>query len=244
MEGYKPQDFSFFHRSEKLVQLVKKLCDNLHKEINANILLFLAYLDTSGVLLEEIKFSSMLPFEDLTPITLKADDELYNRLADLVNSLKADVLNSGVNPQEHRRKLLAQHDKEDRAIQHASSSEMILSQEEIEIDKDLVDFRNTMFVTQIMGQIVKNQQEILKKDELIELIEEAYCSTFRALAFITQAIEKDRISFIEEITKNPRYSKEINEDKLKERLNRLLQVVLMKFCMFSFARLSLAVGSR
>ena len=151
--------------------------------------------------------------------------------------------NSGVNPQEHLRILLAQHDKEDRAIQHASSSEMIPSQEEIEIDQDLVDFRNTMFVTQIMGQIVKNQQEILKKDELIELIEEAYCSTFRALAFITQAIEKDRISFIEEITKNPRYSKGINEDKLKERLNRLLQVVLMKFCMFSFARLSLAVGS-
>ena len=224
-------------------QQIINLCKNLHKENNANILLFLAYLDTSGVLLDEIKFSSMLPFEDLKPITLDVNDELYSRLTELVNSMRADVLNAGVNPHEHRRKLLEKHDSEDRAIQHASASEPMLTQEEIESDKDLVDFRNTMFVTQIMGQIVKNQQETLKKDELTGLIEDAYNSTFRSLSFITQVIENDRKLFIEEITKNPRYTKGIDEVRIKERLNRLLQMVLMKFCLFSFARLSLAVGS-
>lgn len=224
-------------------QQVVNLCKNLHKENNANILLFLAYQDTSGVLLDEINFSSMLPFEDLKPITLDVDDELYSRLTELVNSMRADVLKAGVNPLEHRRRLLEKHDSEDRAIQHASASEPMLAPEEIETNKDLVDFRNTMFVTQIMGQIVKNQQETLKKDELTGLIENAYNSTFRSLSFITHVIENDRKSFIEEITKNSRYAKGIDEAKIKERLNRLLQMVLMKFCLFSFARLSVAVGS-
>lgn len=224
-------------------QQIINLCKNLHKENNANILLFLAYLDKSGVLLEEIKFSSMLPFENLKPITLDANDELYSRLTELVNSMRADVINAGINPHEHRRKLLEQHDLEDRAIHHASSSEPMPTQEEIEANKDLIDFRNTMFVTQIMGQIVKNQQDALEKEELIGLIEDAYNSTFRSLSFITQVIENDRKSFIEEITKNPRYTKGVDEVRIKDRLNKLLQMVLMKFCIFSFARLSVAVGS-
>lgn len=94
-----------------------------------------------------------------------------------------------------------------------------------------------------MGQMVKNQQETLRKEDLIGLIEDAYYSTFRSLSFITQVIENDRKSFIEEITNNPRFSKGIDEMQIKERLNRLLQMVLLKFCLFSFARLSLAVGS-
>lgn len=59
---------------------VKELCNSLHKENNANILLFLAYLDNSDILLTEIKFISWLPFEKLDPITLNTDDKLYNRL--------------------------------------------------------------------------------------------------------------------------------------------------------------------
>ena len=94
-----------------------------------------------------------------------------------------------------------------------------------------------------MGQIVKNQQDALEKEELIALIEDAYNSTFRSLSFITQVIENDRKSFIEEITKNPRYTKGVDEVRIKDRLNKLLQMVLMKFCIFSFARLSVAVGS-
>lgn len=47
-----------------------------------------------------IKFISWLPFEKLDPITLNTDDKLYNRLADLVNSFKEDVLKEGGRLQE------------------------------------------------------------------------------------------------------------------------------------------------
>lgn len=222
---------------------VKELCNSLHKENNANILLFLAYLDNSDILLTEIKFISWLPFEKLDPITLNTDDKLYNRLADLVNSFKEDVLKEGVDCRKERYKRLAAHDKEDMAIRKASSAEALPDNEEYEQNQDLIDFRNSLFVTQIMGQIVKNQRDTLRKDELMGLIEDAYNTTFRSLSFITKIIEDDRKSFVEEITKNPNLIKGTNEKKIQERLNRLLQMVLMKFCLFSFARLSLSVGT-
>ena len=34
MEGYKPQDFSFFHRSEKLVQLIIEKFRNYYKDFH------------------------------------------------------------------------------------------------------------------------------------------------------------------------------------------------------------------
>lgn len=222
---------------------LNKLCDALHKENNANILLFLAYLDKSDILLDEIKFTSWLPFEKLEPITLNADDKLYGRLADLVNSLKQDVLREGIDYKKERYRRLAAHDKEDMAIRKASAAEALPDNEEFEQNQDLIDFRNSLFVTQIMGQIVKNQRDTLRKEELTGLIEDAYNATFRSLSFITQIIEDDRKSFIEEITKNPNLIKGTDEKKIQERLNRLLQMVLMKFCLFSFARLSLSVGT-
>lgn len=202
---------------------MKKLCNALHKENNANILLFLAYLDKSDILLDEIKFTSWLPFEKLEPITLNADDKLYGRLSDLVTSLKQDVLREGIDHKKERYRRLAAHDKEDMAIRKASAAEALPDNEEFEQNKDLIDFRNSLFVTQIMGQIVKNQRDTLRKEELTGLIEDAYNATFRSLSFITQIIEDDRKSFIEEITKNPNLIKGTDEKKIQERLNRLLQ---------------------
>lgn len=224
-------------------RVIKELCNALHKENNANILLFLAYLDKSDILLNEIKFTSWLPFEKLEPITLNADDKLYSRLSDLVASLKQDVLQEGVNYKDERYKRLAAHDKEDMAIRKASAKDTLPENSEFEQNQDLIDFRNSLFVTQIMGQIVKNQRETLRKTELIDLLVDAYNTTFRSLSFITQIIEDDRKSFIDEITKNPNLIKGTDEKKIQDRLNRLLQMVLMKFCLFSFARLSLSVGT-
>lgn len=222
---------------------VKKLCNALHKENNANILLFLAYLDKSDILLDEIKFTSWLPFEKLEPITLNTNDKLYDRLADLVNSLKQDVLREGIDYKKERYERLAAHDKEDMAIRKASAAETLSGDEEFEQNQDLIDFRNSLFVTQIMGQIVKNQRDTLRKEKLTGLIEDAYNATFRSLSFITQIIEDNRKIFIEEITQKPNLIKGTDEKKIQDRLNRLLQMVLMKFCLFSFERLSLSVGT-
>lgn len=115
-------------------------------------MLFLAYLDKSDILLDEIKFTSWLPFEKLEPITLNTNDKLYGRLADLVNSLKQDVLREGIDYKKERYERLAAHDKEDMAIRKASAAETLPDNEEFEQNQDLIDFRNSLFVTQIMGQ--------------------------------------------------------------------------------------------
>ena len=53
MEGYKPQDFSFFHRSEKLVQRTQNQTELARLYSMADILLSLSYAETFGMTMAE-----------------------------------------------------------------------------------------------------------------------------------------------------------------------------------------------
>ena len=77
-------------------EIVKTLCRELHKEQNANILVFITHHNGDNNLIEELLYSSMLPFEDYTPITLKPSDPLFSFLSTLVEDISNDVLISDV----------------------------------------------------------------------------------------------------------------------------------------------------
>ena len=75
--------FFYFLVAQKISQLVndnqadgivQELCMNLHREREANILIFLVYHNGTEKQMEDLLFASMLPFEDYKPITLDRDD--------------------------------------------------------------------------------------------------------------------------------------------------------------------------
>lgn len=222
---------------------ISQLCDTLYKENNANILIFLAYLDKSKTLLDDIRITSMIPFEDLPAITLNHDDELYTKLDKLVSSMKKDVLKTYTNPTKNRETLLKEYDEETRAIRKATTETTIPNPEVIEKDVNLQSYLESLMVTRIIGQIIKNQQESLFKDEITNLIEDAYNATFRSISFITKMIEKEYQSIVNEFAVNSDKFKGIDVTKVKKRLEELLQSFLLKISLMSFSNLSLSVGT-
>ena len=60
--------------------IVKRLCEKLHKEREANILIFLVYHNGVDKQMDELKFASWLPFEDYEPITLNKEEPFIHRL--------------------------------------------------------------------------------------------------------------------------------------------------------------------
>lgn len=223
-------------------QYIVAMCDSLHKSSNANVLIFLAYLDKSKTLLDEIRFTSLLPFEDLTPITLKRDDVLYQELEQLVTQLKDDVLKSNVDPHKHRESGLKKQDEEVRAIKKAANNATI-TPEDLDHNTDLRDYINSLLVTRIIGQIIKNQRDTLEIDDLSALIEDAYITTFRSVSFITKMIEDDYQEFVKEFTENKDRYKSVDVDVLKNKISRLLQSLLLRMSLMSFSNLSLSVGT-
>lgn len=222
---------------------VSHLCEELYKENNANILIFLAYLDKSKTLLDDIRITSMIPFEKLSPITLKQDDELYVKLDALASSMKEEVLKTYTNPTQNRKDLLKKQDDEKRALAKATSDSSVPTPEEIEKDDGLRSYLESLMVTRIIGQIVKNQQESLYKEEITNLVEDAYNATFRAVSFITQLIKKEEQAIVDEFVNNSDKYKDIDVVRLKEHVAELLQRFLLMMSLISFGNLSLSVGT-
>lgn len=222
---------------------IAQLCTALYKENNANILVFLAYLDKSKTLLEDIRITSMIPFENLRAITLKQDDELYTELDKLASSMKEDVLKTYTNPTQNRDALLKKQDVESRALKRASSNSTAPTHEEIEKDENLRSYLESLMVTRIIGQIVKNQQESLYIEEITSLVEDAYNATFRSVSFITRLIEDEYQAIVNDFTVNSDKYKGIDITSLKERVAELLQGFLLKMSFLSFGNLSLSVGT-
>lgn len=222
---------------------VSQLCSALYKENNANILIFLAYLDKSKTLLDDIRISSMIPFEELPEITLNQNDELYTKLDKLATSMKEDVLKTYTNPRSTRNDLLKKSDEERTAIKRVMSESTVPKAEEFEKDDNLRSYIESLMVTRIIGQVIKNQQESLYKDEITNLVEDAYKATFRSVSFITKLIEDEHQAIIKEFSNNSEKYKGIDVIKLKERVAKLLQRFLLKISLMSFSNLSLSVGT-
>lgn len=229
-------------KEKEAKQCIVAMCESLHMSSNANVLIFLAYLDKSKTLLDEIRFTSLLPFENLTPITLKRDDELYRELEQIVTQLKDDVLKSNVDPKKHRELGLKKQDEESRAIKKNANNSTI-TPEELERNADLRDYINSLLVTRIIGQIIKNQRDTLEIDDLSALIEDAYITTFRSVSFITKMIKDDYQEFVRKFTENKAKYKSVEVDALKNKISRLLQGLLLKMSLMSFSNLSLSVGT-
>lgn len=222
---------------------IEDMCRSLHRVSNSNVLIFFAYLDKSKLLLDEIRFASLLPFEDLTPITLRKDDALYQELSNLVTQLKEDVLKSSVNPYVHRQEELQRQDKEERVIKHVTNKSVANMQEELEHNTDIREYVDSLIVTRIIGQIIKNQRDTLDIDDLLALIKDAYVATFRSVSYLTQMIEHDYQDFVKEFVENGDKYKSINVEELKDRISKLLQGLLLKMSLMSFGNLSLSVGT-
>ena len=92
-------------------KIVTNLCNNLHKEREANILIFLVNHSNISFIIDELLLTTMLPFNEYDPITLDTTDKLFTMLNDLVDDIGHKVLRDDVNPHEERIKLLKKSDE-------------------------------------------------------------------------------------------------------------------------------------
>lgn len=222
---------------------IKILCEKLYREENGNILVFLAYLDKELTLIDEIKFASWLPFENLEPITLERTDDIYKRLETLVRSVSKEVLRTDVDQQKERKKLLAAQDKREQTENRKGESVKLFKDEDFEKDQNLQDLNNMMKSTRIIGQIIKNQRDVLLKDQIVDLLTDAYLATFRSISFFTDLLSKGQNEIVDDfITKDQRIT-ESNKRELEEKVNMLFQMMLLRICLSSFVNLSFSVGT-
>lgn len=226
--------------------LIYDLCNKIHLEINANILIFLSHHSKAQILIDNIVFTSEIPFEKATPLTLNKDDEFVKFIAEFTNEIKDEIIEER-NPKEEVKKELKQKDSIERQKDEDEEQD-----EEGIFPKEAIEMNQAFRTVKIIGQIVKNQSGDFEKEKLIKLVEAAYNTIFRFLGFYSGMLEKDKEllieTVVEEIKEKENEKKnrrgEIDVKLIEKKVREILQFISWRICVESITNLMFSVGTK
>jgi hypothetical protein len=236
---------------EQHEKLIENLCKNIHLEKNANILIFLSHHTKAQILLDNILFTSWLPFENIAPITLEIKDPFSIFISQFVQGIQDEMTKlEERNPNEEFKKKQNQKDKLEQTQNNGKNKS-----DAYETPPGLIEINQALQTIKILGQIVKNQKEDFEKNKLIELVEAAYRGTFRMVNFFAEIFNNEKGSFVDAICDNledknknnldfNEFIKKINREEMKKQISKLLQFVSYSICIDGLNNLIFSVGSQ
>ncbi|HGY9568391.1 TPA: NACHT domain-containing NTPase [Vibrio harveyi] len=184
---------------EDVIDFVDELCNKMHTEKNANILIFITHHTRSEKVIDKLIAQTTEIFKNDQEAKLGRDDtdflkEFMDEIPKLVNQHIESVEDA------RKRKLKSKDDKEMRA---QSSKESIASSQEIETNnKNIMDIARSVRSIEIIGQIIKNRYSSIELDQLHRLSIEAINVGLRFLGFYltsTKSIKSELIEIIHKI---------------------------------------------
>ena len=194
--------------NNEIQKIIIDICENLHIEENANIVLFLIHHSKNEIILEKVRKQANILFNSIKPIYFDKDIKFINSLIEKIPELFIED-EKGI--KKTREEVQKSKDKEDFLLKEEDKNKNI----EKGLDKE---FKKTDFISklnlsikmlQILGNILQNYYGSLKGGKKLVLVEEAYCLGLRTLTVVLYAI----LYFV--------YFK--NENILKERVKRILE---------------------
>jgi len=194
--------------NNEIQKIIIDICENLHIEENANIVLFLIHHSKNEIILEKVRKQANILFNSIKPIYFDKDIKFINSLIEKIPEIFIED-EKGI--KKIREEIQKNKDKEDFLLKEKDKDK--------NIEKGLnKEFKKTDFISklnlsikmlQILGNILQNYYGSLKGGKKLVLVEEAYRLGLRTLTVVLYAI----LYFI--------YFK--NENILKERVKRILE---------------------
>lgn len=223
---------------------IQYLCENLHKERNANILIFVAHHSKDSYLIDETTITSMTYFEKVAPVTLGRDDSFYKMVEDIIKEFKNEFIDTNIDPLKVREENLEIQDKAEKKINKQNRSDAIEDERDDnqEMSEELIEFNKALRSIEIIGQIIKNRKGSFKIDQLIEITKELYLTTFRVIGFLGEIINVSKDYYSEVISHKLKDAD--GKTEMAKKLNLFLQALSFNFCLSMFTKIIRSVGSK
>ena len=111
-------------------------------------------------------------------------------------------------------------------------------------DPAIVDLKKSLKLIKIIGQIVKNQQNVFKRDDLIDLIENSYLVAFRIISYSINLFDESRdLITLEVIKKIDKSGHNLDENKIRQKISQLFNMLLYRLCLQIFGSLAHSIGT-
>jgi predicted MPP superfamily phosphohydrolase/energy-coupling factor transporter ATP-binding protein EcfA2 len=217
---------------------VREMCRNLQVERNAQILVFLSYLDRERFVQDEVLRYSKGLFSDLKPSDFEADVAFVDGIAKSLPPSLFEIedgrqeANQQINlkAQDHADRQESAREAEEKAVQEANSRSLQLNQ--------------AMKTLQVLGQILRNFSGSLKGDVKEEIAEECFSLGLRSFQYFTKSIEQNMEGLIEvvQVAIKTKYPKE-SPQSLSEKANAFAFLVIVLIGFAYIKKVSSSVGS-
>ena len=228
-------DYLYYYFSAKYLSdnlddnetIINDIIVNLHKNENAYIAIFICHHTKNNKLLDNIIDNTKLLFKDVVPTTLSKQELSFldNQINEMVNVAISQIKISA--PEKEREKQLEHKEieEEERSLSEKDAEE--LANEDI-LAREL---RKSIKSVEVIGQIIRNRADSLKKDRIEIFIREGFGTILRILSSFLVAVknEDSRDDFIEFII-----SKVKEKDKTQTNDTQLRENVRKQFYLFCF----------
>jgi len=176
--------------------VIDSIINNLHKDENAYIAIFISHHSKNENILNEIILNAVCLFDKYEPATLSEDElKFFDQQVD--NIVKATLPSPKEPPEaERNNRLSAQKEYEERSYGDKNETKENYD----ELTKEL---RRSIKTVEVIGSIIKNRAGSLNKDGLKSMFEEAMKVHLRILSSFFELIktEEEQSEIIEFITK-------------------------------------------
>ena len=216
---------------------ILELCDSIHDEQKANILIFIAHHIKNPQFIDATQLALTTALGNQKPVTLNRDDVYYKILNELCDSMKKEVVAPDVeiDPEKEREKMLKNRDDNDRIMANTKED---LNEQPIEIQ----NMNRSLRSIEVVGQIVKNRQGSLPKPDIKDMVTEMYGAAFRTISYFGNIIESERTHVVEDVLKNKKDGE--TNDVIKKKLDTFFEITSLNFCLFVFSKVINSVGNK
>ncbi|ELC3158003.1 TIR domain-containing protein [Vibrio harveyi] len=192
--------------NENILSHVESLCEKIHSEKHANILIFVTHHTKQRGVIDTIinRVSSIFPNQKTA--TLNSDELEF--LSEFTSQIPEMVIDNRKDVEEERKKLLEEKDELEKEALLAEQYEEKDEEEDIElVNQDLLDVNRSYRALEILGQIIRNRKGSLPKPLLNKLGKEAYTVGLRFLGYylgVTQELKEEIVQEIHRLISTKR----------------------------------------
>lgn len=196
------------------------LIENIHIDLNSNILIFLIHLSKEEIIFDEVieQSEKILPDENLMDI----NGELNN----LIEKLPTMVIDSRATAMENRERIYTARDISDEELEKKMVS-LDEKNYELELYKNplIVEFEKAQKFSEVIGQILKNYGGTIDGETKETLLNSAYSVSLKAGKILSDIVideKEDLISFLVKSLKEIERKESVSQTNLQNKARKIV----------------------
>lgn len=216
--------------------IVERLCNELHHEDSANILVFLSHFSNHPSIIASILGKARTLLGEYKPAELNTGSDL--KVLDLVGVEELKLLLPTTSPEENRRRMLEEKD-EHFASQEPTSKDgrnvvpIAPEPPDDEFQKTITVLRASLKAIDILGQVLRNGVGGITFERKLEIVCEIYLLARRFNGFVISDLPKDIPRWSEAL--NERFHEQHAGDSIAQRLGRITSHIVGSLSFLSYA---------